>query len=408
MSLKLKLRNKAVSLISFGVAFASIIGTSAVLLTSQIASADMAEGTDKQDGLFMASSPNAQGYEVATIAGGCFWCIEAPFDKLDGVVSAVSGYAGGESLNPTYKQVSSGRSGHLEVVQVTYDPQVLSYNDILKVFWKQFDPTDANGSFVDRGKHYSSAVFYHNLEQKKLANAWIQALNNSDIFDNEVITPVRPLIQFYAAEDYHQNYHKTNPQRYKYYRRNSGRDSFLDKTWGKDRSKALPVPSLSMTDHSDTQLAMYQAAPYKNFVKPDDKVLKQTLTPIQYKVTQKDSTERPFDNLYWDNKAKGIYVDVVSGEPLFSSKDKFKSGTGWPSFFKVIDGGEMLEKEDNTLWSKRTELRSVIGDSHLGHVFNDGPQPTGLRYCINSASLNFIALEDMESKGYGDFIDAVK
>jgi len=311
--------------------------------------------------------------------------------------------------------VSSGRTGHLEVVQITYDPSVVSYNDILKVFWKQFDPTDAGGSFVDRGQHYTSAVFYHNLEQQKIANAWIQALNNSEIFDEKVITPVRPLINFYEAEDYHQNYHETNPQRYKYYRRNSGRDRYLDKIWGEDRSKALPMidPSLLINEEKNTLMdlttdATKKMAPYENFVKPDAKTLKNILSPIQYKVTQKDGTERPFANLYWDNKKAGIYVDIVSGEPLFSSKDKFKSGTGWPSFFKVIDGGEMIEKEDNSLWSKRTELRSVLADSHLGHVFNDGPAPTGLRYCINSASLKFIAFEDMQTQGYGDFIKAVK
>lgn len=325
---------------------------------------------------------------LATFAAGCFRCSEAAFQEEPGVVDAIVWYAGWTEPAPTYEAVSSHQTSHREAVQVTYDPTAISYQRLLEIFRQSIDPTDPEGQFVDKGFQYTTAVFYHTDEQRQAAQQSLAERDASGMYDKPIVTKILPFTTFYPAEEYHQDFYKHSAERYKRYKKWSWREEYYEEM-----------------EEKETQLPASSTASSAAFTKPTDEELRSKLTPMQYVVTQEWGTETPFNNEYRDTKADGIYVDVVTGEPLFSSLDKYDSGTGRPSFTKPIDPAVVKTTTDTSHWMTRTEIKSASGDSHLGHVFADGPKEAwGQRFCTNSASLRFVPKESMEAEGYGDWL----
>lgn len=300
------------------------------------------------------------------LAGGCFWGLEAYFSALAGVVKTTVGYANGCGENPTYKQVCKGDSGFAETVRIEYDPRRISLKDLINHFFDIIDPTALNKQSNDVGTQYRSGIYYVDEKDRKIIVDAIE--KEQKRYKLPVVTEVKALESFYDAEEYHQKYLEKNPDGY-------------------------------------CHIDLSKVQKYRTYQRPSDDDLLSKLDDIQFKVTRQNGTERPFTSEYEDNFDEGIYVDIISGEPLFSSKDKYDSGCGWPSFTKPIERKAVREKEDNSFGMQRTEVRSELADSHLGHVFNDGPKSEGgLRYCINGAALRFIPLKNLEKEGYGEYL----
>jgi len=385
------------------------------------------------------ATPESVHRASAVFAGGCFWCVESDFEKAPGVIDIISGYSGGRTKNPTYKSYAS--SGHREVVFIVYDPTKVTYAGLVEYLLKHIDPTDRTGSFIDKGLQYSSAIYYATPEEKKEAQRVVKAIEAMKVLRGRVSVPILPRQAFWPAEEYHQDYHDSNASKYASYRATCGRDVFVQKLWGAaaaqltipgafpdeaqiakakqdtiDAATAKAAPGaeangkkIGEADSPDSSSGKSNSAnsssPWLNFKKPAERELRRKLSNIQFEVTQKSGTEVAFRNPLWNNHEEGLYVDIVSSEPLFASTDKFDSGTGWPSFVKPVDPKLIVTREDRSEQPVRTEVRSRIADSHLGHVFTDGPVARGgLRFCINSASLRFIQKRKLETEGYGEFL----
>jgi peptide methionine sulfoxide reductase msrA/msrB len=349
----------------------------------------------------------ATGIRTAVFGNGCFWCVEHDLAKVDGVIDVVSGYAGGTTENPDYKNYDEG--GHREVVLVTYEASQVSYGNLVEHIIKHGDPTDANGSFKDRGAEYAPAIYYETPEEAATARAVIAAVDGAGVFSAPLPLPVLPRVTFYPAEEYHQDYSDKNPLKYGYYRAASGRTAFITSTWGDDLNRFTYSRIAPTTESANAAVAQFAVSSWQGYRLPSEQALRAQLSTQSYAVTREDDTERAGTSPLDKNYEPGIYVDIISGEPVYSSKDKFDSGTGWPSFVKPITEDAVTLHEDNTLFSKRTEVRSRYSDSHLGHVFDDGPDDRGgKRYCMNGAALRFIAKADMKAAGYEYWLQYVE
>jgi len=336
----------------------------------------------------VAESPAPMGPQTAVFAGGCFWGIEGVFERLKGVKSAVSGYSGGKVVNPTYEQVSSGQTGHAESVEVTYDPAVVSYGTLLQVFFSvACDPTELNFQGPDHGTQYRSALFVKTPGQQAVAKAYLASMTTAKLFDKPIVTEVTSFTAFYPAEDYHQHFLVKNPD-YPYIQYwDMPKIRALEKTY-----PSLIVPAAAVaqvkTWHS---LVVHTTSEAISFpVVKKESQWKQQLAGLSYEVLRNQGTEAPGSGPLLNEHRKGTFYSAATGQPLFRSEDKYESGTGWPSFTKPIDPKAVVLRIDSTLGMERVEVEDSSSGSHLGHVFDDGPAPTGLRYCMNSVSLVFV------------------
>lgn len=312
-------------------------------------------------------------------AGGCFWGTEHFFSLVDGVAETEAGYANSRVASPSYREVCSGATGAAETVRVVYDPAKVSLPFLIGLYFKTIDPTSLNRQGNDAGTQYRTGIYYTDPADRSVINEAMA--RESAHHTAPLAVEIRPLENFYAAEDYHQQYLDKNPGSYCHI------------------SPGLMRMAAQAKDPSKTQS---NAANYR---KPSDAELRRRLTPEQYAVTQHGATERPYTNAYDREFSPGIYVDITTGQPLFVSSDKFDSGCGWPAFSRPISPDALTEHPDNSHGMRRVEVRSSVGDAHLGHLFPDGPRATGgMRYCINSAALRFIPRSEMKREGYGEYL----
>ena len=346
---------------------------------------------------------NTKNLKNAYFAWGCFWCMESIFEKQAGVEWAYAWYTGWSEETATYEQTSAKNTKHREAIKVVYDPNIISYEILVQLALTQLDPTDSEGQFNDRGFVYSPAIFYNNDEEKIIAQKIINDLSVSRRFSEPIVVSVEPAKKFFLAEEYHQDYYKKNPVRYKLYTSGSGRKEFIEENWS---DKIEEIESSLQDDSSSQETSLNSPLKGEMESQFSQEELREKLTPLQYRVTQEDGTEPAFNNAYWDNKENGIYVDIIDGTPLYSSLDKFDSGTGWPSFTKWINEENLETSTDTRFFMTRTEVSSATSWAHLGHIFNDAPKELwGIRHCINSASLRFIPVEDLEGEGYGEYVE---
>lgn len=348
-----------------------------------------------KNGVYYNSAGTPINTKTIYLAGGCFWGLEAYMERVDGVVDAISGYANGNPnvKDPSYEQVIAG-SGHAETVKVVYDADKIDLETVLKYYFRVIDPTSLNKQGNDRGVQYRTGIYYTDAADRVVIDQALQQLKGK--YSQKIVVEEKPLANFALAEEYHQDYLAKNPNGY----------CHIDLSLADDKVQASGSSGTKKLTEATTVQQALDPKRYANF---DKNALKNTLTKSQYDITQKSGTERAFSHEYDHLFAPGIYVDVVSGEPLFLSTHKYDSGCGWPSFWQPIAPQVITEHKDMAFNMERTEVRSRVADSHLGHVFNDGPKDkTGLRYCINGGALQFIPVDKMPQSGYGVFVDMVK